>query len=352
MNKIKQQGFSLIELMIATVIGLLLSYAIMEVYVAQTQIYNTTKAQDLIQSAENAITNLVTPVVRSAGFVGCSAIGTVVSNLTGGGSNPIGSLNTAPTMVAGYNGGTNVTITQDNSANDANADDWTPSLDTNFVGSVENSSDVLVVLGSPPGSYPAGITVIDSGSNSFTAQSTSGMALSAGQFGAVSDCVKTSIFQITGVVGTTISHASGSGPYGNVSDTFEMNYQIGSQFIPLQQTAFFIGQGQGGQSSLMRATLSSGTWTIHPLIPGVDVMKVEYGIGSNGMVSQYVTADAVTNWAAIYSIRIGFLLEGGTSSEPYNNHQFKVLDSTVTVPTDNRLRHVYEITINLRNAIS
>jgi type IV pilus assembly protein PilW len=352
MNKNRQQGFSLIELMVATIIGLLLSYAVMEVYVAQVQIYKTTNSQDLIQNTENAIANLVTPVIRSAGFVGCAAVGTVVSNLNGGGSNPLGSLNTIPSMITGYNGGTNINITQDNAANDTNADDWTPTLDSTLVGNVIKTSDVLVVLGAPPGSYPAGVTTIDTGSDSLTVQGTAGMTLNAGQFAAVSDCVKTSIFQITAVTGTTISHVAGSGSYGNVSDTFTMNYQIGSQFIPLQQTAFFVGQGQGGQSALMRAVLSAGAWTIQPLVPGVDVMKVQYGIGSNGAVSQYVTADAVTNWAAVYSIRLGFLIEGQIASGTLNTSQYTVLGATVTVPADNRLRHIYEITINLRNAIS
>lgn len=354
MNNIKrnQHGFSLVELMIATLIGLLLSYAIMEIYVAQTQIYKTTNSQDLIQNTENAIANLVTPVIRSAGFAGCSSVNTVVSNLNGGGSNPIGSLNTNQTMITGYNGNdSTLNITQENAANGSNADAWTPSLDPTLVGAVEPSSDVLVVLGAIPGSFPAGITTIAPGSSSLTTQNTSGITLAAGQFGAVSDCVKTSIFQITEVSGTTISHAAGSGSYANESASFAMNYQVGSQFIPLQQTAFFIGQSQGGQSALMRAMLISGSWSIQPLVPGVEVMKVQYGIGNNGNIAQYVTADVVTNWAQVYSIRLGFLIGGQVASGNKNIGQYSVLGTLVTIPADNRLRHVYELTINLRNAI-
>jgi type IV pilus assembly protein PilW len=348
-----QQGFSLVELMVVTIISLLLSYAVMEVYLAQTQIYKTSTSQDLIQNAENAITNLVTPVIRASGFVGCASVGTVVSNLNGGGSNPIGSLNTTPTMIAGYdNGATSINITQANSANDTNANTWTPVLDAELLGNVENTSDVMVVLGATLGSFPVAVTAITSGSNSFTVQSTTGLNLSVGQFAALSDCVKTSIFQVTDITGTTITHAAGSGPYGNSSDTFVMNYQTGTQFIPLQQTAFFVGQGQGGQSTLMRATLSSGIWTIQALVPGVDLMKIQYGIGNNGNVSQYVTAAAVTDWSKVYSVRLGFLIEGQTASGPKGATQYTVLGIPVTAPADNRLRHAYEITVNLRNAIS
>lgn len=351
-NKRKQQGFSLVELMAVTVIGLLLSYAIMEIYVTQMQIYKTSNSQDLIQNTENAIANLVTPVIRSAGFVGCSSTSTVISNLNGGGSSPLGSLNTNPTMIMGYNIGTSINIIQNNSANDTNANDWNPSLDPTLAGNVENTSDVVVVLSAIPGSFPAGVTTIDSGSNYLIAQSTGGINLAPGQFAAVSDCVKTSVFQITAITGTTITHGVSSGSYGNASDILSLNYQIGSQFIPIQQTAFFVAQGPGGQSALMRAVLTNSTWAILPLVPGVEVMKVQYGIGTNGTPSQYVTADAVTNWANVYSVRLGFLIAGQIASGNKNTSQYTVLGTAVTVPADNRLRHVYEITINLRNATS
>ena len=80
-------------------------------------------------------------------------------------------------------------------------------------------------------------------------------------------------------------------------------------------------------------------------------MKIEYGIGGSGTISQYVTADAVSNWAQIYAIRIGFLIAGQIASGN-SSTQYSVLGTTVTVPNDNRLRHVYEINIDLRNARS
>lgn len=348
--KIQQQGFSLIELMIATVIGLLLSYAVMEIYVTQTRMYKTTNSQALIQSTENAIANLVTPIIRSAGFFGCGSLSTSMSNLNGGGSNPLGSLNANPALLSGYSQNGTIVITQANPNNDNNPGDWTPPLDTTLAGNVQNTSDVLVVLGATPGSFPVSITTIDAASDSFTVQQTTDLNLTAGQFAAISDCVKSSIFLVTGVSGTTISHAGGSGPYANSSSTFPVSFQPGAQFIPMQQTAFFVAQGQGGQSALMRGILTSAGWNIQALVPGVEVMKVQYGIGGNGSISQYVSANAVTNWSQVYAIRIGFLIVGQVASGNNNTTQYTVLDTQVTVPNDNRLRHVYEINIALRNS--
>lgn len=352
MKRKNQQGFSIVELMIATGIGFLLSLAVLQIYLGQTQIYKAANSQDLIQSTENAISNLVTPILRSAGFIGCSSVSTALSNLNPGGPNPLGSLGTTPTLLTGYSGGTaSLTITN-NPANSNTAGDWIPSLDSTLVGNVQKGSDVIVVLGSVPGNAPVSITTIDNGSSSMTLQNTTGMTITSGQYGAVSDCTKTTVFQITGVSGSTITHAAGGGTLQNITSAFPVNYLVGSQFVLLQQTAFFVGQSQGGQSALMRATYSGGAWTIQPLVPGVEIMKVQYGIGSDGTISQYVPASSVTNWAQVYAVRLGFLIAGQPGSGTNSTATFNVLDTQMSVPADNRLRHVFEITVHLRNAVS
>ncbi|CEG58507.1 PilW family protein [Legionella fallonii] len=348
-----QQGFSMVELMVAVLISLLITYAVLKIYLVQSQLYKTSTSQDVIQSTENAIVNLVTPVIRSTGFTGCGTVISAISNLNAGGPSPIATINTNPIMLMGYSGsGTSYTITQDNRANDSSAGDWSPSLEPTLVGNIEKGNDVIIVFGSAPGSYPTGVTTIDPTSSSLTVETTAGTSITSGQFAAVSDCGKTVIFQITGVSGNTISHASGTGILANASSDLTENFSTGSQFIQLQQTAFFVGQGQGGQSSLMRAILVGNTWNIQPIVPGVEFMQVEYGIGSNGIITQYVPASSVTDWAQVYAVRMGFLIEGQVGSGTLGAQKFTVLDTTVTVPADNRIRHVFEITINLRNALS
>jgi len=348
----KQQGFSLIELMIASLVGLLLSLATTQIFLAQFQLYKASNSQDLIQSTENAIANILTPVVRSSGFIGCGTITSALTNLNAGGSIPLGTMGTSPTMIKGYSGGTaNYTITS-NAANSSAGTDWSPTLDSTLVGNAQKGSDVLVVFGSSPGSAPLSITTINSGSTTFVVQSATGAGIASGSYGAVSDCAKTIIFLVTGITGNTISHSSGGSALQNASSAFPINFLVGSQFILLQQTAFFVGQGQGGQSALMRATLVNGAWTVQPIVPGVEVMKVQYGIGSNGAITQYVDATAVTNWAQVYAVRLGFLIAGQPGSGSVSTEKFTVLNTQITVPADNRLRHVFEMTIHLRNSIS
>ena len=352
-NPVLQRGYTLVELLVAMTLGIILIGAVFLVYMAQTKTYRVINSQAGIQNAENAIAALVTPAIRAAGFVGCSTIlQPFISNLNAGGPPPLGTLAT-PGMLFGYDangtaGTGTLSITQLNTANDSNAAHWTPNLDASLLSSVEPGSDVLVMFGATPKSQPVTVTSIPAGSTTLTLQDATGLV--AGQLAAVSDCGKTTLFNITAVAGNTLSHAAGAGALANTSATFPVNYNS-PMLIPMQQTALYVAQGQGGQSVLMLATYSSGAWTVLPLVPGVETMQVLYGIGAGGAVSQYVPAGAVTALTTVYSVRLAFLIEGQPGSASASNPtQFMMLGTTVNVPPDSRLRRVYEMTVNLRNA--
>ncbi len=355
-----RQGFSLVELMVAMGIGLFLSGAVLSVYLAQSRSYTSTTSQAAIQNAENAISALVTPVVRSTGFNGCTTLTQALSHLNDGGPAPLGTQGALASMIVGYDAagtagsGSALTIAQANAANDPSVGDWSPSLESTLAGKVSTGSDVLVVLGATPNSSPVGVISIPSGSTTIALQSTTGLV--AGQYGIVSDCLKASIFQLTAVSqGSpgTISHTLGSGALAKSADALAVNYPAGAQFVPLQQTAFYVAHGQGDQSVLMRAIFSAGVWDVQPLVPGVESMQVLYGLGTGGIVNRYVAASAVTDWSHIVAVRLGFLVQGQAGSGATGStalSQFSVLGTTITVPSDGRLRHVFEMTINLRNA--
>jgi len=347
------RGISLVEIMIGLTLGVILSIAIISIYLAQKNTYKTNTGQATIQSSESAIAALVTPTIRSAGFCGCTNVIQALSNLNPGGPPPLGTLDTSPSMIIGYDAaaGTTINISQNNATNSSSSSDWSLGLEASLTGNVQATSDVIVVLGASPGNAPIGVTTYTPGGVSFELQNTNGVT--SGQFGVISDCLKASVFLITGVAGNAISHAAGAGALTNSSDAFTVGYPSGSQFVPLTQTAFFVARDLGGQSALVRATLNgNNTWTIQSLIPGVDTMQILYGIGSNGVPEQYVPASGVTNWAEVYAVRLGFLLGGAAGSNVASPTQFSILGTTVNVPADNRLRHVYEITIHIRNSVS
>ncbi len=374
----RHQGFSLVELMVAIAIGLVILAGVITVFIAQRQVYGTATAQASIQNSENAIAAIVGPAVRGAGFTGCGSFataGTIIN--TSAGSLPYN----FSSPLFGYDA--TASMSGLNAAGDSNTGDWSPALDSSLTGLPEAGSDVLAVGGELPGTIPVPVTNIVGNSGQLTIQSQpfaspSTATVQPGMIGAVSDCAKSISFVIFSQAGANsnnliIHHDQGSGVGSNKQAGFAPNFPQGSQFVLLQQEVFYVGQGPGGQSALYGAVMMCGQWQSlavlstgcskgngnnsgasapQPLVPGVDNMQILYGIGSGGATQEWVPASQVTNWSQVYAVRMGFLVEGPLGSAPPggNPTQWSVLGTTVTVPADTRLRHVYVMTQSIRNA--
>jgi type IV pilus assembly protein PilW len=361
------RGFSLVELMIALLIGLIVVAGIISVFVTEHSVYRTASAQAAMQNVENGISFVVTPVLRSAGFAGCGNLANAVPLVTAAAALTYNL--TLPVQgfdAAGTAGGGAFALATLNPANSVAAGGWTPALDATLVGGVcgagpgcvEPGSDVVAVVGQMLGTAPVGVTVIAAGASNFTIAANANPLLVAGQIAAVSNCGNGSSFRVTSVAGNLIGHAAGL----NTSAAFVPDYvgpgvgiDLRPQFVPLQQTAFFVGKGDGGQSALWQATLDGvnggGGWTFQEMVPGVDNMQVLYGTGAGGVNTTYVAAGGVLDWTTVNSIRLGFLVEGpiGSAPVPALAPIFPVLGTAVTVPADTRLRHVYVMTVDVRN---
>jgi type IV pilus assembly protein PilW len=356
----RRGGFSLIELMVAMGLGLFLTGAVVSVYLVQTRMTKSSTSQAGLQNAENAIAALVTPMVRSAGFFGCALVSQAPASLVAGGPPPLSLIGTATGgFVAGFEAsrtgpGATYAISATNSANSATASAWAPALDSSLSGATQAGSDVLVLLGAAPNVNPISVTTIATSSSTMTLQDTTGIA--AGQFGVVSDCLKSSIFKITAVSGNTVTHAAGAAATDNISAALIGSYiPETSQFMPLQQSALYVAHGQGDQSVLTLATYGAGTWSAQPLVPGVESMQVLYGVVDAFGKVNYLPAAAGIDWSSVHAVRLGFLLQGAVGSGgPVSGaaQAFSVLGTTIRAPADGRLRHVFEVTINLRSAAS
>ena len=354
--KRRHAGFGLVELMIAMALGLFVVAGVLVVFIAQRQVYQSSNSQSLIQDADNAISAIITPVVRGAGFTGCSSLAGGVKAYPSATNTPLTFNTTSP--VQGFDSKTIPSPLVDGAANDTSAGDWSPSLDASFItaGGIAPGSDVLVLIGAPPGAAPVGVTSF--GTNAITLNtslSTSTLTFAPPQLVAVSDCGKSSIFQVNSVTGTTLAYATG--PNGTPL------YPVSSQVIPIQQTAFFVAQ-YAGQSALFETvmtipaggTAANAAWSKPvEIAPGVLNMQVLYGVASSSgattAATAYENAANVTNWALVNTVKLGFLIEGNASSSTVSTNQttFPLFSSTLTVPADSRLRHTFFMTANIRN---
>ena len=98
----------------------------------------------------------------------------------------------------------------DGAANDTTPGDWTPALDASFlaaaVGGVEQGSDVLVLIGAPPGASPVGMMSFGAG---LIKVNDSSNITNTRQMVALSDCGKSSIFEINPAASNNLSYTLG-----------------------------------------------------------------------------------------------------------------------------------------------
>jgi type IV pilus assembly protein PilW len=90
------------------------------------------------------------------------------------------------------------------------------------------------------------------------------------------------------------------------------------------------------------------------LVEGVQQMQLQFGVDTTGdaVVDSYVDANAVTNWANVYSVSIAMLVR---SLEQYDTDRDKraytLLNVTVPAANDRYMREVFTTTANIRNRV-
>ena len=352
----RQGGFSMVELMVAIVLALLLTGAVISVFIGSRTAYQATAGIGEMSDSGRFALNLIGESVRSAGNLACNSamsatnqnvvpgvffinnFGLGVEGFEANGSGPAAALALPANPVVGA------------------ANNWTPNLNPAFTGATAagpfgipvQGSDVLVVRSSVP-RVPPVYTTADVLPNATTLLVTPVPATATGfQYAAVSDCTKSVIFQVAGMAGGVVTLNAGLPGVG---------FSAGALVSPLTTTVYYIGTGSDGDTSLWRLEQVSGVAGFsqpEELVPDVENLQVLYGIDSAGTqtAAAYVTGDQV-GAINVVSIQVALLVAGTPSNRPPAAlGPFNMLGTTVTVPWDSRPRQVFYATINLRDAVN
>jgi len=372
--KRRNAGFSLIELMVAVTLGLMLTLALIAVFVGSRSAYQSTSGVGSVADEGRFALDTIAQMARGAGYMGCTPA--AETNLTG---TPIYTVNDTVLNVASstlaYNfqlgvGGYEATGTGTGGTFTVSAtptagvsgSEWTPNLDPSFTGATSQQvqgSDVLVLRSSLPQSTPVYLTAAaDQGASTLTVSSTG--QLQANQLAVVSDCTKAVPFQISGLTPgspATINFGGSTGAPGNASAALPVGFGAGAMVYPLTTTVFYIGMGADGDSALRRLDLLNGQvsasiFTDSEVVEDVENMQILYGLDTSSGTA-YVTADQVPDFTEVGSVEIAVLVASPTGAvqAPTTAQTFNLLGTTITAPKDTRLRRVFVKTIGIRNAI-
>jgi len=371
----QSRGFSLIEFMVAITLALIVTAAVISVFVGSRSASQATSGLAALSDSGRFALNYIENSVRDSGYMACSAADHTISNLNPEASDlyyapgPLGLFQPLGGYeAAGTSPGNSYTL----STTAGVLGNWNPSLDAAFstlpsagMGAPIVNNDVLVTRSSATTNQAVYVTAV--GTDNFTTTGTGGLV--SGQVAIISDCAKAVIFQVSNVSGSSpgaiIEHDIGGSP-GNKTAAFPswITFSAGAQVTPLQTTVYYIGVGADLDGALFAATvapnnsLSASTAPTSPieLAPDIEAMQVLYGVSTTPYAqtaSEYVTADQVPDFTQVMSVQVALLAAGpaGSAALPTSATTYNLFGTLVTPPIDTRLRQVFEVTIAARNAL-
>jgi type IV pilus assembly protein PilW len=288
-NNSRQQGFSMIELMIAMTLGILLLSGVIQIFLSSKQAYGTVSGASETLDNGRLSMHFLSTALGKAGYWGDVTKQRVYASDTTLTMNHSGTSN-AP-YANSYNGvftaGAYI-FGEDNDSTDANVVNGTDQLWLRY-----NGHDTLPVF------------------------NCAGQAVNADQIAYERYYV--------------------SEPNGNelvsslVCETSIMNFN--------ENTGDTTAPGTPAITTV-------------PLISGVENMQLLFAQGNiNYTQSQLLKASDVTDWDRVVSVRVAALASSATEvNSATRSSGYSLLDTTTGTPTDRRARRVFEQTIALRNS--
>jgi type IV pilus assembly protein PilW len=347
MRALKQQGFSMVELMVSVTIGLILLAGVISIFLSSKMTYNTNEKTARLQENGRVALDFLTHDLRSAGYLGCSKVPDWF----------VSTLNDQTTFLWNY-------FTPFQGYEASGTGTWSPALPTGADAlnpAPLATSDVIVVRGllrdglamelttAVPGTTGDPTVLIDT-------------PTAAGQILVITDCESATVFQATGwtpgATTGTIAHATGgSFVPGNASADLVAAFDETSRVVPLQTYVYYVANDASGQPGLYRQ--SGATRPAELLIEGVQALQLAYAVDTvdaDRVADVYVSASGVTNWDNVISVTLGMLMQsadqaGGTQpgTKTYQVLPAAIGGLAITTGNDRRQRMVFSNTVAIRN---
>jgi len=374
------RGFSLVELMVALVIGLLVLAAVSTVMVNSKKNYTVQDSLARLQENARVAVDFISRDLRTAGYYGCSSDNAAVNNtVTLSGVNSL------------YDVGNRIEAVENGSAT------WYPTgianTDLGLTGIVPGTDALTLRY-----MNGAGVPIIPPFMTDPTAALAinPGSGLKKGDIVMVADCSSADVFQITSDApdtSGTLEHAVGVGSPGNavaqLGKNLDKTYEDKSFIATLTAVRYFVGArcttatgakcATGENNGAICTTADSCkcdnehrcslfrqfNGNIEELVEGIESMQVLYGedtdVPADRVANVYVSGDLVTSWLRVVSVRVGLLAYtlasetasgeygGVTDSGPYDVNGTELSVDNGNLEAKRVKRRVFTTTVSLRN---
>ena len=359
LRRLNQAGMSLVELLVATTIGLILLGGIYQVFISSDTGYRYNEQLARLQENGRFVLELMTRDGRMAGYWGCA-----------GQTDSFTSVLNSTDFI--YDFGQAVYGLEATGANlwsdDAGLVDPTSTLGSGMgLSNPVNGSDILVIRGIDPDIRIEATGHMDNVSSDL--KITAGLSddvldPNGGEILVVTDCVEATVFQsvsYTDSNGNLVHNTGASVTPGNSTFNFGHPYQEDAEILFPRTTVYYLRYNGNNEPSLYRKIANSA---VEELIEGVESMQILYGedTDDNRTVDVYNTANSVGDWDNVLAVRIGLLLRspGEIAKKDFDALNYTV-NGTVIDPMgngtpaapvdDRRLRQVFTTTVGIRNRL-
>lgn len=316
-------GFTLVELMIALVLGLLIVAGVGSVFLANQNAYRTNVALGELQESARTSFEFLAREIRAAGANPCGT-GDVESIL-----------NTASNAM--LNNNTSIEGWDDASTSAA-------TLPTTGAGvPVAGGGDAIRLASA----RSAGLELESTGPRTSVTLSGTNSAISSEDILMVCDIDQATIFQVTKVSNKTLEHAADTGTPGNQIECLNNRSSTGcTSFSPTSYLAipmnyiWYVGTNNEGGRSLFRfGRGQKATNDRMEMVRGVQSLTTRYHERGG---SAYVTAANVGNWESVDAVRMMLTVRSG-GTQP---------GTSVGAGTDSQpLERTFTSTVAIRNRL-
>jgi type IV pilus assembly protein PilW len=387
----RARGFSLVELMVALALGLLLTGAMVSVYITGKSSFSRQQQLSSLQQNVRIAFEYLGSDARMVGHMGCftgsdTSSATVFANNLGAGlaTNYAYGIEGYEYTTGGY------TLPPSVPVDITTAVSWVANTATN--PNAVNTIPVATIAGAgnglTPGSDVLAIRTASgrpvrlaanantgAGQTAFTIET---MAASSGKcsngttdklsgfcnnsHGLIASCSQARVFQV-GSITPGVSPAPSTLTLGTSMGADPEYLPASAEVFPMQTIVYYV------KASLSNTTTTSLYRRIfdgdnaagleQELIEGVENLQLRYGVDTDatpdGIVNAYVNANAVTNWNTVVSVRMSLLMRTTTpvGADTTLAAGGVVNGVAITYPTGSKFdRRVFTTTVAVRNKIS
>ena len=356
-----QKGFSLIELMIAMVIGLVLMSGIVSVFASSRKSFDMTQEISSVQESARFAMDALNEDIRLAGFQGCA-----MSSGISGNAAEISAQN-APTDDYYFTATRGAEIS---------GTTWAPAAPAelaNLDPAPVSDSDVLMLQYASPVTSQLAAPMTNPGDVIQLVNNATG--LKTGDLAIISNCAAADLFRVSGISGDPnvgqniqIMHAAGANKTDSFSAPYDPNTEL-TRVMKFNYITYYVGD-TGRFNSAGESIYSLYAYDIDALhdnqdpteiIEGVENMQVLFGIRTNNNTVRYIDADhADFDASLVQSIQVGLLMYSiENASDQDDENTYKVLNTDIgpagssssgpTHAKDKRIRMTFNSTVKVRN---